>query len=515
MSHLYKIVDRNGQRVPFKRNRAQEHFEANRHTFNLILKSRRLGFTTFEAVDTLDDVLFTRNFYSLFIAHTQNDAKRIFDDKVKFAWNNLPEVIRNLYKIDSDKSDALRVLFGDGTFSSLTVAGSGRSGTYGRVHVSEFGKLCKTYPDRADEIVTGTIPAVPIGSRFDAESTAEGEIGHFHDMFWAAWNRGEPKFPKDFKAHFYNWQWDDEEIEKSATEQNIQTFLTSDDFTEFDDYRKRMAEQGVVISDRELTYYYMQWLTFNRNWPKLKQEFPTTPDEAFIGSGNKMFDMDIVSMLATTEGKKDGSWTVFKEYLPGKIYVMGADVAEGVGQDSSTAVILDVTNSPYEVVATYANNKVAPDIFATELARYGTRYGRCIIAPEMNSIGYATVSRLKDMYENVYKSTEFNKAFETKARFARPNKTLKYGWRTTSTSKPKMLFDLKEAINGGEIIINDARIKTELRTYQQEDLSKIRFDDDQDTQHWDLLMALAIAFQMRTNIARKRATPYILPVERF
>ena len=82
IEHLYSIVDRNLKRIQFKKNRAQSDFENNKHNFNIILKSRRLGFTTFECVDMIDDTLFTRNFTGLFIAHTQNAAIEIFDKKI-------------------------------------------------------------------------------------------------------------------------------------------------------------------------------------------------------------------------------------------------------------------------------------------------------------------------------------------------------------------------------------------------------------------------------------------------
>ena len=96
MSHLYKIRDKNQKLITFKHNRAQADFESKKHTRNLILKSRQLGFTTLEAIDTLDDTLFTPNQECLFIAHNLDDAKSIFRKKIRFAWENLPEELRTL-----------------------------------------------------------------------------------------------------------------------------------------------------------------------------------------------------------------------------------------------------------------------------------------------------------------------------------------------------------------------------------------------------------------------------------
>ena len=69
ISHLYKIRTKDSQLVRFKRNRAQEHFNKHKHTRNIVLKSRQLGFTTDETIDSLDDTLFNKNFDTLFIAH--------------------------------------------------------------------------------------------------------------------------------------------------------------------------------------------------------------------------------------------------------------------------------------------------------------------------------------------------------------------------------------------------------------------------------------------------------------
>lgn len=516
IDHLYKIVDKDGNVSQFKRNRMQRDFDANKHTFNIILKSRQLGQTTYEAIDMLDDALFNKNFPGLFIAHTKDDAIKIFDNKIKFAWDNFP--LQNLYSVDSNRANELKVDFGEDktgqrTFSYIIVANSGRSGTYRRVHISEFAKICKKYPENAKEIITGTLPTVPIGGRVDIEGTAEGEAGDFYDMFWEAWNRGEPETPKQFKAHFYNWQWDDREIAK-ITPENIESFKKNEDFVTFDEYRKKMFDlHGITITDQELTFYYFNWLTFNRRWDKLRQEFPTTPEEAFIGSGNKLFDQDKIALLKTKEGKKDGDWTIYEDFNYRGVYAIGADVAEGVGQDSSTAVVMNFTNGA-EVVAEFSSNRIAPDQFAYELAKFGRKYGNCLIAPERNSIGHTTVSKLKEIYANVYREEDIKKGFETKSRFIRPLKTFRYGWLTSLVSKPLMLYELSEALMNGEIVVNSKTIVHELRTYDREDLSQIRFDSEQ-TRHWDLLMALAICFQLRTKITRGKSQAWSFPKEKF
>lgn len=268
INNLYKIRDKNKQLIKFKRNRAQEHFQKNKWYRNIILKSRQLGFTTDESIDSLDDTLFTKNNESLLIAQDLDAAKAIFDKKIDLAWNALRPEFKALYRVDKNTAQTLKFDFGDQTFSSIAVDTTGRSGTFNRVHVTEFADICKRFPDRARDIIEGTIPAVPVGGRVDFESTSQGASGDFHEMFMQAWERGDPTLPVEYKAHFYNWTWDDEELAKTVVINNLPR--------EFVEYQKLHK-----FSDIEISYYYQKWLSLNQNWNSLRREYPTTPEEAF------------------------------------------------------------------------------------------------------------------------------------------------------------------------------------------------------------------------------------------
>lgn len=469
VSHLYKIKDKNKNLVTFKRNKAQQHFAKNKHSRNIILKSRQLGFTTDETIDTLDDVLFQRNFDALFVAHGLEPAKDIFDNKIDLAWNNFP--LKGLYSPDMDSARKLKVGFGDNTFSSIAVDTSGRSGTFSRLHITEFAKLCKTFPDRAREVLEGSIPAVPTNGRVDIESTADGSDGLFYEMFWQAWDRGEPKHATQFKAHFYNWQWD-EEIDSQKPIDNLPL--------EFKQYQERHK-----LSDKEISYYYLKFIALGeheRNWSTMKKEYPTTPEEAFEGSGDKLFDADKLGLQQKLKPIKEyNNFIIYKEYRLGHIYGMGCDVAEGIGKDSSTITLWDFTPSKPEIVAEYANNNIAPDLFAYEIKNLGEKYELPLVAVERNNHGHTTLSKLKEIYpdRHIFKDDKE-----------------KYGWHSNLVSKPSMMFDLNTAINEELCNLNSARIISEARRYDKEDMRIVR-GSDETTAHYDLLIATAIGFQMK------------------
>lgn len=196
INHLYKIRNADGKLIPFRLNRAQEHYHTHKASRNLILKSRQLGFTTYEAIDALDDVLFTPNMDALMIAHNLEAGESIFTKKIVFAWEKLPVELRQLYGVDNKTSKTLKFDFGkDKGFSSIADDTSGRSGTYQRVHVTELADISKKYPKKIPDIIAGTIPAIPATGRVDIESTSQGASGEFYEMYMEAYERGAKCLP--------------------------------------------------------------------------------------------------------------------------------------------------------------------------------------------------------------------------------------------------------------------------------------------------------------------------------
>jgi hypothetical protein len=486
IKHLYRIKDKKKNLVKFKRNKAQIHFNENKHTRNIILKSRQLGFTTDEAIDCLDDILFTKNFDALFIAHGLEPAKDIFDNKIDLAWENFNENLKVLYTPDKESARKLKIGFGDKTFSSIAVDTSGRSGTFSRIHITEFAKLCKDFPDRAKEVIDGSIPAVPTDGRVDIESTAEESDGLFFEMFWSAWDRGAPQHPTQFKAHFYNWQWD-EEIETIQPIENLPK--------EFREYQMKYN-----LNDKEISYYYLKYIALGeheRNWATMKKEYPTTPEEAFEGSGNKLFDMEKLGLQKTRLPKEEyNGFKIYKKYILGHHYGIGCDVSEGIGRDSSTIVVWDFSTPRPRIVATYANNNVAADMFAYEIKNLAEKYEQPLVAVERNNHGHTTISKLREIYpeRNIYQTDDE-----------------RFGWLTNLVTKPKMMLELNTAVNEYLIKIISSQIVSEMRRYDKEELREIK-NKSETTAHFDLLMAAAIGFQMRReSIKPEKTTSHSTP----
>jgi len=281
LSTLYKIVvkgddeDDDGLVMTFKPNRAQRRLITRMWHRNLILKARQLGFTTLVCMLWLDTALWSKEPIRCgIIAQDREAAEAIFRGKVRFAYEQLPDFMRAWFPLA--KSTANELEFGHNG-SSIRVATSMRSGTIHRLHISEFGKICAKYPDKAKEVVTGSIPAVPKSGICVIESTAEGQDGYFYEMTMRAQalsQQATTLTAKDWRFHFYAW-W-------MAQEYSIDP-------------------EGVVFSEADLTYFIQveakisrplsegqrAWYVMTRRndfadeAPLMWQEYPSYPEEAF------------------------------------------------------------------------------------------------------------------------------------------------------------------------------------------------------------------------------------------
>ena len=135
--------------MPFIPNRAQKATFKSVMASKRHFKARQLGFTTLVCIVWLDTALFSENMRCGIIAQDREAAEVIFRDKVKFAYENLPEELKAAMPLARDSASEL--LFAHNN-SSIRVATSMRSGTIHRLHISEFGKICAKYPDKAKKL---------------------------------------------------------------------------------------------------------------------------------------------------------------------------------------------------------------------------------------------------------------------------------------------------------------------------------------------------------------------------
>lgn len=276
LSNLYWIQNERGIEVPFRPNTAQLKLLDDLWYLNVILKSRQHGFTTFIDLMGLDVALWTPNQNVGIIAHGLVQAQEIFRTKIAYPYRKLPDGLKQAIAPVSDtKTD---IEFANG--SKVSVATSMRSGTVQFLHVSEFGKISRRYPDKAQEIVTGSFQAVHPGQFIFVESTAEGRDGYFYDLVQNARKArvsGRQLTTLDFRFHFFAWHHD----QRNRLDP---TFVTIPERM-VDYFDKLEREEGIVLDAWQRAWYVKKEETLQDN---IYAEHPSTADEAFKASADGM-----------------------------------------------------------------------------------------------------------------------------------------------------------------------------------------------------------------------------------
>lgn len=169
-------------------------------------------------------------------------------------------------------------------------------------------------------------------------------------------------------------------------------------------------------------------------------------------------------------------------------YGLGADVGEGSGKDASTIAVFDFTTG--ELIATYFNNRIEPNMFAREIERVGYEFNTCVIAPERNNTGAAVVESLRDYPAMFQETTSGQRSIR---------RTDRLGWYSSKKSKPMMYDEFRRDFNRGEVIIYDMDVLKEMRSFSYGDVTES--EKALVTRHYDLLTAVVIAHQMRKHAA--------------
>lgn len=268
LNNLYYIKNAQGEKQLFKFNAAQADFYDNIWYFNVILKARQLGFTTFTMLYFLDACMFNSHHSAGVIAHTREDAEDLFRNKIKFAYDCLPDWLRE--SVASKQDSARRLEFSNG--SSITVGTSLRSGTFQKLLVSELGKIAARFPDKAKEIKSGALNTVHVGQQIFVESTAEGMSGEFFDLCERArkLKEGKKELTRvDPAFHFYGWKWNpdyvlnDREVANTIIDSKMANYLSALPFDITPNQRAWYVKKGEQQGDM------------------MKREYPSTPAESF------------------------------------------------------------------------------------------------------------------------------------------------------------------------------------------------------------------------------------------
>ncbi len=271
LEHLYWILDENGKPVLFQLRPEQDEFISNLWNWNVIPKSRRIGFSTVITLIQFDSCLFNDNFTAATICDTLDNAKKIFRKNVDYTWSRLPQTLCSHIGVKAKTTEEIWL----GNNSGLSISVSARSQSLQSLHISEYGKICAKYPEKAKEIKSGSIAAVVKGGMIYIESTGEGSEGDFHDIVLAAKQRqdqGTKETVLDFRLHFFPW-W--RKPENSLDPVGIVIPKEMRDY-----FSVLLKKHGIALSPRQMAWYVKMAETYQN---LMKREYPSILSECFEG----------------------------------------------------------------------------------------------------------------------------------------------------------------------------------------------------------------------------------------
>lgn len=285
LNNLYRIINRDANSIKFQLNPVQQNVLENLHYRNLILKARQLGMSTFAVLYLLDQVLFSENLQAGIVSYSLEHAQHIFKRIIGHALDTLPPEFKQLTGII--QRSAREITFNNG--SSLRVDTTLRGGSYPLVLVSEFGKTCARNPQKAEEVITGTLQAVPKDGRVIIESTGEGNEGFFAEMVTEAARRGNDSLTNlDYKLFFYNWMQEP----SYHIEEKVDYDVSLTDY-----FNKVEKEVGTKVTQPQRNWYAVQTRLLG---DKIKQEFPSTVSESFLTSSDAFYFAEAVNRAYQT-----------------------------------------------------------------------------------------------------------------------------------------------------------------------------------------------------------------------
>lgn len=270
LNNLYWIVDEDKETVKYHMNRIQYILYNAFWWLNIVLKSRQHGITTFVCLLFLDACLFTPNMRAGIIAHKLADAKKIFHDKIKYAYEHLPENVKAMTGLEKDDAQEYIFTNNSGIYAATTM----HSATLNLLLVTEYGWLCAHAPQRALE-VKNAMETVHKHGFVVIESTAEDVGDDFQlicDRAQKKQESGTPLTRMDYRFHFFPWFL-------KESNQLFESVAISDEFLAY--FNKIEMQTGHKIGPTYRGWYVKKKEVLAE---KMYTQHPSTPEEAFFAS---------------------------------------------------------------------------------------------------------------------------------------------------------------------------------------------------------------------------------------
>lgn len=495
IEEFFKIRDKKGNLINLKFNHAQQKFYdllkdsyGTKPSRYIVLKARQLGISTFTEAFITFMTMFNPNTSSVLMAHLSESASAIFN-MTKLFVNELPLSMQPQQKY----SNAKEIVFdGDnGLKSSIRVmvaSDATRGSTYKYAHLSEVA-----FWEHPEEALLALNQAVPMtdDSLIVIESTANG-FNYFYTLWQDAVNGRN-----DYTPIFFPW------------------YIDPNYSRPYDGFDLTLYEKS-IMDKFNLTLDQLQW----RRWcianncggdeTKFRQEYPITPEEAFITSGTSVFNSEQIleHMKNLPEPLRTGYFSYdydglhitnihwvndsqgyIKIYREANLTVIGGDTA-GEGSDFFAAQVIDSNGN----LCATLHKQFDGDLYVKQIYCLGAYY-HSLIAIESNFDTFPNRELQRLHYPTIYVREKYDQILSDYQE--------RYGFKTTSLTRPQIITQLVE-------IAREHIEKIVDRETLQEMLSFIRNakgrPEAAEGAHDDLVMALAIGYEALHQLPSSRVT---------
>lgn len=444
-----------------------------------------------------------KNFSGFTLADSGDNTRAIFNDKARVVYNRLPEELK-----PTEKFNSVNELFFDKLNSSWRIATAsdqvGRSRTLNFVHFSEVA----FYECSLANLQKSIGEAMTEDAFRVYETTANG-FNEAKDL----WDS------ESCNNLFYEW-WRTSEYRSTE----YQYLETKDPWL----LERIEVLKAKGLDKEQITWYCKKYDSYlDKN--TIKQEYPITPTEAFVSSGDCVFDKEALNnqlaRVSTLQAVKKGYFKYDKVATPiqdskGEIvdtewhlknvefvesrdgyitiheepkvkrngegvivskcpYVLGGDTA-GSGEDYYTGKVIDNTNG--KTVATLRKQLIDEDLYAEQMLCLAMYYNNALIGIETNYSRYPTRVIQKFGYTNLYMRERVDKISDKVETVP--------GFETTKKTKPIIIGELVLLMRQDPTIEVDVETLKEMTTFVKKENGKMEAIEGA---HDDLVMAKAIA----------------------
>lgn len=412
-----KIIQVDKGLVPFEMWEFQENMVRCYHEnrFSITMCSRQVGKSTTVIGYFLWYILFNVNVRCCISANKQKTAVDLLG-RLKLAYENLPRFLQQ--GVVRWARMEIELANGATCFAAATSSSAVRGGSYNILLLDEFAFVPENI---ANEFYASTFPTITSGktTKLIIVSTPNG-MNLFH-KFWAEAQAGD----NDFKPLFVHWSQVPGRDEK---------------------WKEETARN---IGGPE----------------KFAQEYECS----FLSTSYTLIRSQVLQTLTHSQ-PVESTETGYAEFLPpdkSRAYVMTVDTASGQGLDYSTFVIVDVSEMPYQVAATYANNRITTMEFPQVIMQYAKRYFMPWLMVEVMDIGrdVAFILSRDHEYERLMTAVTEKRLGQRLTFNAKMNRHL--GLRMTAGVKRSGCAVLKTLVENHHLMLNDYRLIQQLSVFVQ------------------------------------------------